>query len=200
MLMWRTRRIWICLSKGTIMTTFTSWDAELYHHGIKGQKWGIRRFQNEDGTLTAAGKKRYLNNHEDRLKGKYQRKFFKGRSSNLTSKGKKALSEFGNDSELGIAIRSEQFGRKVEKNWVDSYNKVAGLMNDVYIPKLNEKYKKVFENGRPADDDPEYQAYLKEYADTLVDVGSDVFLKDFGEHPSPAIGKSWVEMFFGRKG
>lgn len=32
---------------------------ELYHHGILGQKWGIRRFQNEDGSLTAAGKKRY---------------------------------------------------------------------------------------------------------------------------------------------
>jgi len=28
------------------------------HHGIKGQKWGVRRFQNKDGTLTAAGKKR----------------------------------------------------------------------------------------------------------------------------------------------
>ena len=32
---------------------------ELRHHGIKGQKWGIRRYQNEDGTLTDAGKKRY---------------------------------------------------------------------------------------------------------------------------------------------
>ena len=31
---------------------------ELYHHGIKGQKWGVRRFQNEDGTLTEAGRKR----------------------------------------------------------------------------------------------------------------------------------------------
>lgn len=31
---------------------------ELYHHGIKGQKWGVRRYQNEDGSLTAAGKKR----------------------------------------------------------------------------------------------------------------------------------------------
>ena len=30
---------------------------ELYHHGIKGQKWGVRRFQNEDGSLTDAGKK-----------------------------------------------------------------------------------------------------------------------------------------------
>ena len=31
---------------------------ELYHHGIKGMKWGVRRYQNKDGSLTAAGKKR----------------------------------------------------------------------------------------------------------------------------------------------
>lgn len=34
-------------------------DSDLTHHGIKGQKWGIRRFQNDDGSLTAAGVKRY---------------------------------------------------------------------------------------------------------------------------------------------
>lgn len=33
--------------------------AELYHHGIKGQKWGVRRFQDKSGRLTNAGKKRY---------------------------------------------------------------------------------------------------------------------------------------------
>lgn len=35
----------------------------LAHHGIKGMKWGVRRFQNADGTLTDAGKKRYGYNY-----------------------------------------------------------------------------------------------------------------------------------------
>jgi hypothetical protein len=39
------------------------------HHGIKGQKWGVRRFQNKDGTLTSAGRKRQKRDegpiHED---------------------------------------------------------------------------------------------------------------------------------------
>lgn len=34
-------------------------ESDLTHHGIKGQKWGVRRFQNEDGSWTAAGKERY---------------------------------------------------------------------------------------------------------------------------------------------
>ena len=32
---------------------------ELYHYGVKGMKWGVRRFQNKDGSLTPAGKRRY---------------------------------------------------------------------------------------------------------------------------------------------
>ena len=35
----------------------------LAHHGILGQKWGVRRYENPDGTLTEAGKKRYNKNH-----------------------------------------------------------------------------------------------------------------------------------------
>lgn len=37
---------------------------ELYHHGIRGQKWGVRRYQNNDGSLTPAGKKRYYDTPE----------------------------------------------------------------------------------------------------------------------------------------
>ena len=42
---------------------------ELCHHGILGMKWGVRRYQNKDGSLTSAGKKRrQLNfNENDRI-------------------------------------------------------------------------------------------------------------------------------------
>lgn len=45
------------------MSDYIYKDGELCHYGILGQKWGIRRFQNEDGSLTSEGLKRYRVNN-----------------------------------------------------------------------------------------------------------------------------------------
>lgn len=63
-------------------------DYELYHHGIKGQKWGVRRYQNEDGSYTSEGKRKYGIGTSERVRArqaKLQSKLDsrKGRESNL---------------------------------------------------------------------------------------------------------------------
>lgn len=61
---------------------------ELKHHGIKGQKWGLRRYQNEDGSLTEAGKSRYF---EDL--GATYRKDFAKRDAEITNSKKYSRDE-----------------------------------------------------------------------------------------------------------
>lgn len=42
---------------------------ELKHYGVKGQKWGVRRYQNNDGSLTPEGRRRYSDDDDDRNGG-----------------------------------------------------------------------------------------------------------------------------------
>ena len=64
---------------------------ELYHHGIKGMKWGVRRFQNKDGTRTAAGKKRYADDSSKDNKEENSNADQTKQKKGLTDKQKKAI-------------------------------------------------------------------------------------------------------------
>ena len=75
-------------------------DNELYHHGVKGQKWGVRRYQNIDGSLTYAGKKRALK-MQDRYTNFTEDKRYRKKDGSYTLKGrKKALKMKEKYSEL----------------------------------------------------------------------------------------------------
>ena len=66
---------------------------ELYHHGVKGQRWGVRRYQNKDGTLTPKGRERQMkqlskNGRVVLQKGTVLRRVSKQESSDIRPKSK----------------------------------------------------------------------------------------------------------------
>ena len=72
-------------------------DNELYHFGVKGMKWGVRRYQNKDGTLTKAGRKKMakLDKEYSKLTGQKRNTESSNTRSPLTKK--KKLSEMTDD-------------------------------------------------------------------------------------------------------
>ena len=109
---------YILTSEGNIIS-----EDELYHWGIKGMKWGVRRYQNSDGSLTAAGRKRLE---------KKDQKWAKRNTDKITAKAKKAsqkeLNAYGNELlKLPGALKANG---KLSAQTVNAYNrKMAELMS-----------------------------------------------------------------------
>ena len=96
---------------------------ELYHYGIKGMRWGIRRYQNPDGSLTPAGRK-----HLEKADIKWAKK----KTDKITAQAKKAsqkeLDAYGKELlKLPNALKTNG---KLSAQTVNAYNrKMAELMS-----------------------------------------------------------------------
>lgn len=128
---------------------------ELYHHGIKGQRWGIRRFQKKDGTLTNAGKNRYSDDNKKGPSEAEQRK---------------------------LAKAQKKWDKKATRNYITAYNNAADYANEVLIPKINKKYEKIMKTPNWSDD-PHYEDYVKEYEESFNKVLNQKMVDLIGERP-----------------
>ncbi len=119
----------------------------LQHHGVKGMKWGVRRYQNADGSLTAAGKKHY--DVGDAIKSKANALLNKQRQ-NVHEKRKKKILE----SIDPIRKEAEKQRKREEKNKNNPYhvkepkyrkeerNRINRIKNSPSKTVLNTFYKK----------------------------------------------------------
>ncbi len=105
---------------------------ELYHHGIIGMKWGVRRYQNADGSLTNAGKKRYrTKTHED-----YKRAHSRKKVSEMSDRELIDRINRLNNEQNYKRLRSKNLkGKKFVKGYIATAGAIAGVAASTKIYK-----------------------------------------------------------------
>lgn len=96
------------------------YETKLYHHGIKGMKWGVRRYQNTDGSLTPAGKRR---------EAKLSNKAFK-KDRVTASKNRRNLSDSDLDARINRLKKEKQLKELTDEDIHPGRTVVKNLMRN----------------------------------------------------------------------
>lgn len=113
-------------------------DTSLTHWGVKGMKWGVRRYQNKDGSLTEAGKKR--------LSKKYK-KMAVGVAEEASDYARKNTAKYYNQTADYMNAKGiSEFNASQKKKYGENYASRDGYMSD-YSERFNEKYAEFYNKG-----------------------------------------------------
>ena len=94
----------------------------IYHHGIKGMRWGIRRFRNKDGSLTEAGKKR--------VRKEYKKTSDKAMSTLSRKYPKMYIDSYNKAADYMNSKGIDKFNSDQKNKYGDNYAKRSGYEDD----------------------------------------------------------------------